>query len=120
MGAIDEDAWDRVKLHFHPSVRFLTLSYPAHTYRTAVRSAQDPPRPEPKAACVVTFRAGDDILRWVEVAPAAFALLTALASGKMLGEAGEDAAKLDAEVGEKIGVWFQAWTTHGWISRIEV
>lgn len=120
LATIDEDAWDRVKLHFHPSMRCLALSYPAHIYRTAVRGAQDPARPEPKAVWVVTFRVADDTLRWVEVEPAAFALLTALGSGKALGDAGEDAAKLDPEVGEKIGDWFQAWTTHGWISRIEL
>jgi len=119
LATIDEDAWDRAKLHFHPSLRFLALSYPAHTYRTAVRGDRETARPEAKAVNVVTFRASDDTLRWMEVEPAAFALLGALASGKMLGEAGEDAAKIDPDVGEKIGAWFQSWTANGWISRIE-
>ena len=68
---------------------------------------------------MVTFR-GADALRYVEVEPAAFALLTALSRGKALGEAGEDAAKIDAGVEAKIGEWFQMWTANGWISRVIV
>jgi hypothetical protein len=119
LAAIDEDAWDRAKIIFHPSVRFLNLSYPAHTFRTAVRSGEKPARPKASAVCVVTFR-GADSLRHVEVEPAAFALLHALSSGAMLGEAGEEAAKIDAGVGEKIGGWFQIWTANGFISKIVV
>jgi hypothetical protein len=119
LAAINEDAWDRAKIIFHPSVRFLNLKYPAHTFRSAVRANEKPVRPSASPTAVVTFR-GADSLRFVEVEPAAFALLAALSRGAMLGEAGEEAAKLDAEVGEKIGGWFQMWTANGWISKISV
>lgn len=120
LASIDEDAWDGAKIVLHPSVKLLALSHPAHTYRTAVRSGESPARPDPKPTFVVAFRAADDTLRWLEVEHAAFTLLEALRNGRALGEAGEEAAKLDADVGEKIGVWFQTWTQNGWISKIEV
>ena len=119
LAAIDEDAWDRAVLHFHPSMRFLDLSFPAHEFRTQVRNGEKPERPVARATRIVTFRSADDTLRWVEVEPAAFALLRALAEKKPLGEAGEVAAQIDPEVGEKIGTWFQAWTQNGFISKIE-
>jgi hypothetical protein len=119
LASIDEDAWDRAKIIFHPSVRFLDLKTPAHTFRSAVRSNEKPTRPKAASACVVTFR-GADALRYLEVEPAAFALLAALSRGAMLGEAGEEAVKLDADVGEKIGGWFQMWTANGWIAKIVV
>jgi hypothetical protein len=119
LAAIDEDAWDRAKILFHPSVRFLNLKYPAHTFRTAVRANEKPVRPHASPLCVVTFR-GAGSLRYLEIPPAAFALLNALARGAALGEAGEEAAKIDADVGEKIGDWFQTWTANGWISKIVI
>jgi hypothetical protein len=119
IASIDEDAWDRAKIVLHPSIRFSTLQYPAHTFRTAVRSGEKPSRPERKPACVVTFR-GADSLRYLEVEPAALALLTALSREQPLGLAGEEAAKIDADVGEKIGEWFQTWSANGWISRVIV
>jgi hypothetical protein len=119
IASIDEDAWDRAKILFHPSLRFVSMKYPAHTFRTAVRNGEKPPRPEAKPTKVVTFR-GAESLRYLEVEPAAFALLTALSNGKMLGEAGEDASQIDADVGEKIGEWFQMWSANGWISRVVV
>ena len=120
LASIDEDAWDRAVIHFHPSLRFLDLAHPAHEFRTQVRSGKKPDRPASRATRVVAFRSADDTLRWLEVEPAAFALLRALSEKKPLGEAGEVAAQIDAGVGEKIGAWFQAWTQNGWISRIEV
>lgn len=120
LASIDEDAWDRAKIHFHPSLRFLDLSYPAHEFRTHVRNGEKPSRPDAKPTRIVAFRSADDTLRWLEVEPAAFALLKSLAEGKPLGEAGESAAQIDPEVGEKIGAWFQIWTQNGWISRIEI
>jgi putative DNA-binding protein len=119
LASIDEDAWDRAKIIFHPSVRFLNLKYPAHIFRSALRGNEKPGRPQLTPTCVVTFR-GADSLRYLEIEPAAFALLTALARGKALGEAGEQAEKIDADVGEKIGGWFQMWTANGWLAKIRV
>lgn len=119
IASIDEDAWDRARLILHPSIRLSSLNYPAHTFRTAVRSGEKPARPDRKATCVVTFR-GTDTLRYLEVEPAALALLGALSHGAMLGAAGEEAAKIDANVAEKIGEWFQTWSANGWISRVIV
>jgi hypothetical protein len=119
LASIDEDAWDRAKIHFHPSLRFLDLSHPAHEFRTHIRNGEKPARPDAKATRIVTFRSADDTLRWLEVEHAAFALLTALAEKKWLGEAGEVAVQIDPDAGEKIGAWFQTWTQNGFISRIE-
>ncbi|MEO7109190.1 MAG: DNA-binding domain-containing protein [Polyangiaceae bacterium] len=119
IASIDEDAWDRARLVFHPSLRFLDLGHAAQVFRSAVRNGETPARPEAKPIHVATFRSTGS-LRWVEVEPAAFALLTALSNGAMLGVAGEEAAKIDADVGEKIGGWFQMWSANGWISRVIV
>ena len=119
IASIDEDAWDRAKIELHPSLRFLDLGHAAHIFRSALRNGEKPTRPEAKPIAIVTFR-GADALRYVEVEPAAFALLSALSRGNALGEAGEVAEKIDPSVGEKIGDWFQLWTANGWISRVIV
>jgi len=121
LAAIPEDAWPGVRLAIHPSVQLVALSYPAHEYRAAVKAEEEPPRPEPAAACVVVYR-GPEMLQYVPIERPAFELLERLARGETLGDACEAVAAsgtvVAADLEEKVGGWFQHWTASGWIRAI--
>ncbi|WP_394824335.1 putative DNA-binding domain-containing protein [Pendulispora albinea] len=117
----DEDAWAGARLVFHPSVRFLALSYPAHEFRAGVRLGEEPGRPKSKRTYLVVHRANDAV-HCTPVEPMAFALLERLARDVPLGEACEAvaAADEDADIEAKIAPWFQAWVGAGWICEVRV
>lgn len=129
VAAIPEEAWPSARLVLQPSVQRLSLRYPAHEVRVAVRSG-DPSsalgRPEPAPSHVIVFR-GRERLRSVAIDPEAYALLDELARGTALGDACERIATASgarrasfAAFEEKVGVWFQEWTALGWLSRVEL
>jgi hypothetical protein len=121
--AMPEDGWDRARLVLHPLLARLRLEHPMHLYRLAAlhadEGAEPPPFPERVAVCLVLYR-GDNVIRYDELAPEAFALLEALAAGETLPAACEKAtAALDPAAREaieaKVGPWFQDWTAKRWI-----
>ena len=76
LASIDEDAWDRANHPFSSEPAFLSSSrHPAPSFRTPCATEKSRNDPQPETAHVVTFRAADDTLRWLDVEPAAFALL---------------------------------------------
>lgn len=119
---VPEEAWPGARMVFHPAVQRVALRYAAHDYRIAVRKDEHPERPEAKPAYVVVYR-GHDALKYIDVDADAYALLDELMRGTRLGEACERAAqKSGASLDTfqaKLGVWFQEWTTFGWISRVD-
>ena len=119
-----EEAWPRATIAFDPSLRPLALAWPLHETRAAIRNAQSPERPTPRATFVVVHR-GAEFLHCTEIEPMAFALLEALRGGAELGAACEAVAKAhgvsDAnELGPKVGAWFQQWTANAWVSAVRV
>jgi hypothetical protein len=124
LASIPEDSWPLVRLVLDPAVQRLALAHPAHTFRLAVRAAEDPARPAPAASYVVVYRGSELDLRGLEVEPDAFALLDELARGAPLGEACEGVAARSGTSLEafqaQLGAWFQQWTALGWVSRAEL
>jgi len=121
LASIDEDAWATVRVVFQPALRRLALRHPAHDFRAAVRRGEDPPRPEPSEARVVVFR--DDLVRYIDVEPAPFALVEALAEGTPLGAACERVAELaggEEALQAALPGWFEMWTRYGWIAELAV
>ena len=123
VAAIPEDAWPGARLTFHPSLQRLTLRYPLHELRDAIRRGDDATaRPMARATYVAVYRDAACFLPAVELEPAAHALLEALGAGTALGAACEacaQAAATDpADVAAKLGGWFQDWTARGWVARI--
>jgi hypothetical protein len=128
VSGVPEDAWPSARLVLQPSVQRLSLRYPAHEVRIAVRNG-DPAavagvvRPEPAPSHVIVFRGGER-LQSLAIDAEAYALLDELARGVALGDACERVAAASgassASFEEKVGVWFQQWTALGWLSRIEL
>lgn len=124
--SLREDEWPAVRLILRPSVRCLSLAFPAHDQRLAARDAgastRPLARPEPRASYVVVFR-GNERLECLDVERDAYSLLRELARGVPLGEACElVAASSDASEAAfeaKVGGWFQQWTALRWISEVE-
>jgi hypothetical protein len=118
-----EDAWGNARIVLHPSVQLLALSHPAHIFRGAVKEGKSPERPDPAPTRVVAYR-GADKLMYIAIEPLAFDLLQLLAEGAPLAPACERVAAkahiADAsELETKVGAWFQAWASYGWVSRVE-
>lgn len=122
LASMPEDAWDRARVVLSPLLVRMRLAHAVHTWRVAARAAGEEdelPPPEAKAVHVALFRR-DFVVSYEELDPAAFALLEALAAGEPLPRACERAAcDLDeaaaAELGVKVGAWFQQWAAWRWI-----
>jgi hypothetical protein len=120
LASVPEDAWPGARVRFHPSLRPMSLAYSLAPLRDAIRRGEAPERPAPEATHVAVYRR-IDWLRWSALEPQAFALLERLAAGEALGAACEAVSEGDAEaLGAKLGSWFAAWTTEGWIANVEV
>jgi hypothetical protein len=118
-----EDAWGCARILLDPSVQLLSLSYPGHLFRAEVRDQKTPERPDSAPSYVVVYR-GLEKLMYIAIEPRAFSLLRLLAEGTALAPACERVASeervADASVLEpKIAEWFQAWTSYGWVSRVD-
>jgi hypothetical protein len=126
-----EEAWGGARVVLHPSVQLVEMAHPAHAFRAAVKAEADhlgddappPARPEPSATHVVVYR-GPEKLMYIAIEPLAFALLRRLAGGEALAEACEQVAKSadvadPSELEPRVGAWFQAWASYGWVSRVD-
>jgi hypothetical protein len=123
-----EEDWPRARVDLHPSVQRIALGFASHDYRAAARrfhsgeTTEAPARPEATRVPLVVYR-GPEKLHYLDLEPAAFALLDALGRGVPLEEACELAAReagaADASALEpQVGAWFQHWTSLGWVSAV--
>lgn len=123
LAAMTEDDWNRARLVLHPLLTRLSLSYPVHLLRIAIKDEKDyvlPDAPSPRH--LLLFRQ-DLIPRYEEVSPEAFAIVGAIAEGMPLVPALEHVASaLPTERQEyvmaNIGAWFRSWTAWGIIVDI--
>jgi hypothetical protein len=128
LAAAGEDDWPRARVELHPSVQRVPLRFASHEYRATSRRFRSgeadvkPERPEAREVPLVVYR-GPEKLHYIDLEPAAFALLDALAQGTPL-EAACEAAALAAGIDDAtalephVGGWFQHWTSLGWISAV--
>jgi hypothetical protein len=117
IAAATEDDWTRAKIELAPSVQRVCARYPVDEMRAAVQRGESPGRPAEKDVCLVVWRA-PDAMKYLDVEPAAYALLARLATGEPLASASERVAQQDAAIGEKVGPWFRDWSGLGWIARV--
>jgi hypothetical protein len=125
LAAIPAGVLPQARVALLPSLGLLRLQHAVHVTRRALVSGKAPVEPAPSPACVAVWRDRSHRLQDVEVEADAFALCSALAAGCPLGEAceqaarglaAEDAARLEARIGD----WFQEWTSRGWIAGVAV
>jgi hypothetical protein len=120
-----EDAWPTARVDLHPAVRRLVLTHPTHELREAVKRGNARERPAAATTRVVVWRDPRCSLQAVAVEPIAFELLGELAAGVELGPAceavaGGHADAGGAELGARVGAWFQNWTAAGWLSAVRL
>jgi hypothetical protein len=125
LAAIPADALPQARVAFLPALGLLRLKHAVHVTRRAVVSGESPTAPAQAPTCVAVWRDPSHRLQDVEVDVDAYEMCSALAAGRPLGEACEQAAHaLSAEdaarLGAKIGDWFQEWTSRGWIASVVV
>ncbi len=117
IAAASEDDWSRAKLELAPSVQLARARFPVDELRAAVQRGESPERPAARDVHLVVWR-GADAMKYLDVEPAALALLERLAKGEGLAEACEALTAAEPAVGEKVGPWFQQWSQMGWIARV--
>lgn len=123
LATIPADVLPQARVVFLPALSLLRLQHAVHVTRRALVSGESPVAPRPAPTRLAVWRDRSHRLQDIEVDPEAFELCSALAEGRPLGQAceqaasglsAEDAARLEA----KIAVWFQEWTSRGWIASV--
>jgi hypothetical protein len=122
--ALPPESWGDAKLEVIPAHQQLILGHPVNEFITAVMEGRDEeiPAPADEPLHVLVWR--QDWRAWRrDQHPAQHAILGTLASGASLGEAVQAAAAnlpgVDpAWLIERLGEWFEQWTTDGLFCRI--
>lgn len=124
LASTPEDRWPSARMELLPALRLVALRSGLHEVRDVLkRGGQATPARPPRAEIrVAVWRDGACFLRCAALEPDAYALLVRLQEGDALGPACEAVAKAagqDASLfGERVGAWFQEWTTRGWITGL--
>ncbi len=129
LGAVPDDAWEQACLVTDPGLRLLGLRYPVLALRRAILERAERADtsalalPAPKAGCFAVHRRNLAIFH-DELAPNAFALLSALGRGEPLGRACESAARDGGVSVESLGAelehWFATWAAHGYVVDVVI
>jgi hypothetical protein len=114
LAAISPERWLQTRLEPVPCLRLLRLRTPAHEYYAAARDGREPAPPAPRDTFLAVTRR-DYVVRHHALEPAEFAILAALAAGRMVAEAIAVAAELPADDAgaARLGEWFQRWAANG-------
>jgi hypothetical protein len=123
LAATSEGAWPEAHVLFHPSLRAIELAHPLHSVRDALKRGRPCERPRPEPTHVVVWRDAKCFRLAASVEPLAFRLLAALHAGAPLGEAcgrvtNAQVGADSADLGARVGAWFQQWTASGWVSAV--
>ncbi|WP_157906733.1 DNA-binding domain-containing protein [Sorangium cellulosum] len=128
------DGWSTARIVLHPLLALVRLDHPAHVLRSELKQGRSPALPAPRPVRLAVFRGADLTIRFEELEPPAFALLEALGRGVPLVPACEEVAAgargagaeasseatgagegAGAALAERVGAWFQRWTSWGLI-----
>ena len=124
LASTPEDRWPSAHLELLPALRLVAMRSGLHEVRDVLKSGVSamPARPPRAETRVGVWRDAACFLHSAALEPGAYDLLVRLRSGDALGPACEAAARASGEdssrFGERVGVWFQEWTTRGWIARV--
>ncbi len=124
VSAVPDDAWEHVTLELSDTLRLVAVKFPVAALRYEIKARGDEEHvalPERCPDWLALYRK-DRGLFYASLDPASFHLLERLRAGTPLGRACAETAQEhpDADVGEKIGAWFQDWAARGWIVDVRL
>jgi hypothetical protein len=127
LAGISDDAWQRVRIAFHPALRLLKTEYPVAPLRRQLIEAQSRAEnvliPARDPHCQVLFRR-DLQLFHEPISQGAYALLSALTRRVPLVPACQQAQaevpEEAASIAESAGSWFQSWAARGFVVGVAV
>ena len=114
---VPANGWAYARLRVIPALRILSLRYPAHRYVEAVRRGRRPPAMTLRSTRIVVYRS-KYALRHLELSPAAFDVLGALADGRTLGESLASAGGRHRDLEKRCYFWFRDWISMGFFQSI--
>lgn len=114
LAAVQPADWPHAKLACNPSLQLCTFRHPVNAWYVDFREGRAPRPPRPRRTHVAVFRREDRVWR-ADLAPAAHAVLAALAAGRPLATA-LDRARGDPAVGD----WFRTWAADGLFTGVVV
>jgi len=120
--AVPPDAWETARLKPVEAFRLLEFNYPASRYVGAVDEENPFPRIARKKTWVVAYRANYGLHR-MDLTQPAYELLSAIASGKTLGDAilSVMSRKWRPAVKQQhLFEWFRDWMAEGFFQAVEL
>lgn len=122
--AVPDDAWEHVTLELSDTLRLLAVEFPVAALRYEIKARGNQEYvalPERCPDWLALYRKERGLF-YASLDPAAFRLLERLGAAIPLGRACAETAQEhpSADVGEKIGAWFQDWAARGWIVDVRL
>ena len=118
--SIPADQWPHARLEPVVCLRLLTFKYPVNGYYTAFRRGEAPPLPDACESFAAIARR-DYIVRRFELSKPQFELLSALVSGRSVGEAIAQCTDFCADVDSvatSLQNWFRIWSANGFFQQV--
>lgn len=113
IAAMPAGAWEHARLEPIPALRLLEARYPVGLYADAVRDGVKPPPMRPRRSWMAVYRR-DYLLYRLDLAPAGYKLLSALAAGLPLAQAVAAAGRGPRRPNPReLFRWFRDWTAAG-------
>lgn len=124
LARVPVERWPGARFSVNPSLRVLSLDYPANAYLQAFRQGKPAPSREPRATSVSVYRTGRNVWR-LELDPTMVTLIESLAAGRTLETAlgevqGLLVGKSEAEAAQLVSHCFQNSIQSGLFSAITV
>ena len=117
---VPKEQWINMRLATVPALRLISSRYPINAYFEAVRADEHPLIPAARATWLAVYRKKNFQVWRMELDRPQFAMLTALARGKTVGQAVEaclevpEAQSLDLAASVKS--WFDEWAASGFFA----
>lgn len=118
VGAVNPEDWEHAGLQPIPALRLRRFTYPVGKFKEAYRDELDTPALTPEPTRLAVYRRNFKVF-WLNLDEPGFHLLSALAQGRPLGAAIEDAC-LQFNLDEnRLFALFQEWISEGLFHRVK-
>jgi hypothetical protein len=130
--SISPDDWSRAHLSLVPSLTLLTLNYPVHDLRTAIKAEEEPSCDLVRdPLCIALWRGADLRVHYNRILPGEQRIIQSLSAGESLVDAvegalaahcsallGDEASQEAADFASQLQAWFKRWALRGWFRSL--